>query len=171
MKKLKYQVLKTQHWCHQKKISDFSNLIFQLHPIITPLILDQLACSLPKTNTTFHQLFKYAKKDATFSSIIWENSRNIFGRIYLRSTVCIGNLITSRNLETMRNLRTLWNLGTLRNLVKQGMLGYPWNWSKSWARGGGKIPIEKFCGKGKVGSRSDQNWHCILCANVINAHE
>ena len=37
-----------------KKIMDFSNLIFQLHPIITPLILDQLACSLPKSNTTFH---------------------------------------------------------------------------------------------------------------------
>ena len=59
----------------------------QLHPIITPLILDQLACSLPKTNTTFHQLFNYAKKDATFSSIRWENSKNIFGRLYLRSTV------------------------------------------------------------------------------------
>ena len=58
-------------------------------------------------------------------------------------------------------------MGTLRNLVKLGMLGYPWNWSKSWAREGGKIPIEKFCGKGKVGSRSDQNWHCILCADVI----
>ena len=52
-----------------KKNWIFPNLIFQLHPIITPLILDQLACSLPKTNTTFHQLFKYAKKDATFSSI------------------------------------------------------------------------------------------------------
>ena len=32
---------------------DSSNMIFQLHPIITPLLLDQLACSLPKTNTTF----------------------------------------------------------------------------------------------------------------------
>ena len=70
-----------------KKKWIFPNLIFQLHPIITQLILNQFACSLPKTNTTFHQLFKYAKKDATFSSIIWENSRNIFGRRYLRSTV------------------------------------------------------------------------------------
>ena len=67
----------------------FSNLFFQLHPIITLLILDQLACSLPKTNTTFHQLFKYATKDATFSSIRWENSKNIFGQLYLRSTVHI----------------------------------------------------------------------------------
>ena len=50
----------------------FSNLFFQLHPIITLLILDQLACSLLKINTTFHQLFKYATKDATFSSIRWE---------------------------------------------------------------------------------------------------
>ena len=30
------------------------NLIFQLHPIITPLIMDQLACSLPKNVSTFH---------------------------------------------------------------------------------------------------------------------
>ena len=33
----------------------FSNLIFQLHPIITQLKLDQLACSLPKNVTTFHR--------------------------------------------------------------------------------------------------------------------
>ena len=52
-----------------KKIIDFSNLIFQLHPIITPLILDQFACSLPKTNTTFHQLFKYVKKEAIFQQL------------------------------------------------------------------------------------------------------
>ena len=45
---------------------DFSKLDFQLHPIITPLILDQLAHSLPKTNNTFHQLYRYAKKDVTF---------------------------------------------------------------------------------------------------------
>ena len=62
----------------------FTNLIFQLHPIITPPILDQSACSLPKTNTTFHQLFKYVKKDANFSSIRWENSRNIFGPLSSR---------------------------------------------------------------------------------------
>ena len=68
-------------------ISTFPNMTFQLHPIITPLILDQLACSLPKTNTTFHQLFKYVTKDANFSSIRWENSRNIFGPCSLRSTV------------------------------------------------------------------------------------
>ena len=67
----------------------FPTLIFQLHPIVTSLILDQLACSIPKTNTTFHQLFKYAKKVATFSSILWENSRNIFGRRCLWSTVPI----------------------------------------------------------------------------------
>ena len=48
---------------------DFYKLDFQLHPIITPPILDQLACSFPKTKTTFHQLFKYVKKDANFSSI------------------------------------------------------------------------------------------------------
>ena len=52
-----------------KKKLIFPNSIFQLHPIKTPLILDQLACSLPKTNTTFHQLLKYVKKDAIFSQI------------------------------------------------------------------------------------------------------
>ena len=52
-----------------KKKLIFPNSIFQLHPIETPLILDQLACSLPKTNTTFHQLFKYFKKNANFLSI------------------------------------------------------------------------------------------------------
>ena len=33
----------------------FQNLIFQLHPIITPPIMDQLTCSLPKNVTTFHR--------------------------------------------------------------------------------------------------------------------
>ena len=32
----------------------FSNSIFQLLSIITPLLLDQLTCSLPKKVTTFH---------------------------------------------------------------------------------------------------------------------
>ena len=32
----------------------FSNLIFQLNPIITPLLLGQLICSLPKNITIFH---------------------------------------------------------------------------------------------------------------------
>ena len=35
-----------------KKIKD---LIVQLLPIITPLILDRLTCSLPKNVTTFHE--------------------------------------------------------------------------------------------------------------------
>ena len=34
---------------------NFPNLIFQLLPIITPLILDQLTWSLPKNVTTFHR--------------------------------------------------------------------------------------------------------------------
>ena len=36
-------------------ILSFPNLIFQLLLIITPLILDQLTCSLPKNVTTFHR--------------------------------------------------------------------------------------------------------------------
>ena len=70
-----------------KKILDFSSLIFQLHPIISTVILDQMACFLPKTNTKFHQLFKYVKEDAIFSSIRWEKGRNIFGWRSLLSTV------------------------------------------------------------------------------------
>ena len=86
--KLKNPVWKNWNWCFgtlqiyigTKKIMDFSNLIFQLHPIITSLILDQLACSLPKSNTTFHQIFKYVKKGANFPFFEWENSKYIFGR-------------------------------------------------------------------------------------------
>jgi len=70
-----------------KKKWIFLNSIFQLHPIISPVILDQMACFLPKTNTKFHQLFKYVKKDAIFSSIRWENGRNIFGWRSLLGTV------------------------------------------------------------------------------------
>ena len=47
----------------------FPNLIFQLHLIITPLILDWLACSVPKTNTTFHKLSEYDKNDTICSLI------------------------------------------------------------------------------------------------------
>ena len=32
----------------------FQNLIFLVYPIITPLIMDQMTCSLPKNVTTFH---------------------------------------------------------------------------------------------------------------------
>ena len=63
------------------------DLIVRLLPIITLLILYQLACSLPKTNTKFHQLFKCVKKDAIFSSSRWENGGNIFGPRSLRDTV------------------------------------------------------------------------------------
>ena len=38
----------------------FQNLIFPLHTIITPLIMDQLTCSLPKNVTIFH-----GKKDGS----------------------------------------------------------------------------------------------------------
>ena len=41
-KKLKNQVRKTHNWCNQKDNGFLPNLIVQLLPIITPLILDQL---------------------------------------------------------------------------------------------------------------------------------
>merc|ERR1712198_368918 len=55
--------------------------------ILLPVKSSYFASSLPKTNTTFHQLFKYVKKEELFSSIRGENSRNIFGPCSLRSTV------------------------------------------------------------------------------------
>ena len=63
------------------------NFIFSTSSYHNYTNIGPIGCSLPKTNTTFHQLFKYATKDATFSSIRWENSKNIFGQHYLRSTV------------------------------------------------------------------------------------
>ena len=71
----------------------FPNLFFQLHPIITQLILNQFACSLPKTNTTFHQLYKYVKIEEIFSSIRGENSRNIFGPCSTLGTVEISGFL------------------------------------------------------------------------------
>ena len=65
----KMGVFGTSNLLLDKKNWIFPNLIFQLHPSITPLILDLVACSLPKTNSTFYQVFKYVKKDANFSSI------------------------------------------------------------------------------------------------------
>ena len=62
-------VLGTLNLHFDEKNLIFPNLIFQLHPIITPLILDQLACSLPKTNTTFHELSEYDKNDTICSLI------------------------------------------------------------------------------------------------------
>ena len=59
--KLKNLVRKKLNLHSDQKMVEFSNLIFQLHCIKTPLILDQLACSLPKTNTTFHQLFNISR--------------------------------------------------------------------------------------------------------------
>ena len=85
----------------------FPNLIFQLHPITSPLILDQLACSLPKTNTTFHWLFIYVKKNATFSSIRWEYNRNIFGQLLSTLTV---ELYLPYNIQVHIYLQLLFSL-------------------------------------------------------------
>ena len=82
-----------------KKKWIFPNLIFQLHPIITQLILNQFACSLPKTNTTFHQLFKYVKKEEIFSSIRGENSRNIFGPCSTLGTVLSNEYCFNRHMQ------------------------------------------------------------------------
>ena len=93
----------------------FFDLIFQLQPIINPLILDQLACSLPKTNTTFHQLFKYVKKDAIFSTIRRENNRNIFGQRSLIDTVALGSYMHSSNTHPVK-------LGVLGGVKPQNYL-------------------------------------------------
>ena len=51
--------IKGMFWCFEfifllKRWWIFPNLTVQLLPIITPLILDQFTCSLPKNVTTFH---------------------------------------------------------------------------------------------------------------------
>ena len=51
MKKLNNQI----HYLFGHTNFEFSKLNFQLLPIITPLLLDQLTCSLPKNVTTFHE--------------------------------------------------------------------------------------------------------------------
>jgi hypothetical protein len=54
-------------------------LIFQLNPIITPLILDQLACSLPKNITTFHR-----QQDGIIHFCLSPNKRGVLAlRIYI----------------------------------------------------------------------------------------
>ena len=74
---------------HFDKKMDFSKFDFITTSNHNFTNMDQFACSLPKTNTIFHQLYKYVKKDSIFSSIRWESSINIFGRRSLIDTVCM----------------------------------------------------------------------------------
>ena len=55
-----------------KKIMDFSNSIVQLLPIVTPLLLDQFKCSLPKNVTTFHR-----QKDGIIHFCLTPNKRGV----------------------------------------------------------------------------------------------
>jgi len=48
------------------------NLIFQLHPKKSPLIMDQLRCSLPKNVTTFHW-----KEDGIIHFCLSPNKRGV----------------------------------------------------------------------------------------------
>ena len=59
-----------------KKIMD---MIFQLLPIITPQILEQLTCSLPKNVTTFHR-----QQDGIIHFCLSPNKRGVLAlRIYI----------------------------------------------------------------------------------------
>ena len=77
------------HFClspYKMSIFDTMNLyfdlIFQHHPIIASLIFDQLACSLPKSNNTFHQLFKYVKKYAIFHQLDEKIAKTFLAHFY-----------------------------------------------------------------------------------------
>ena len=60
-------------------ILSFPNLIFQLLHFITPLILDQLTCSLPKNVTTFHR-----QQDGIIHFCLSPNKRGVLAlRIYI----------------------------------------------------------------------------------------
>ena len=60
-------------------ILSFPNLNFQLLLIITPLILDQLTCSLPKNVTTFHR-----QQDGIIHFCLSPNKRGVLAlRIYI----------------------------------------------------------------------------------------
>ena len=55
------------------------DLIVQLLPFITPLILDQLTCSLPKNVTTFHR-----QQDGIIHFCLSPNKRGVLAlRIYI----------------------------------------------------------------------------------------
>ena len=58
---------------------EFSKLNFQLLPIITPLLLDQLTCSLPKNVTTFHR-----QQDGIIHFCLSPNKRGVLAlQIYI----------------------------------------------------------------------------------------
>ena len=59
-------------------ILNFPNSIFQLLPIITPLLLDQFTCSLPKNVTTF-----YGQQDGIIHFCLSPHKIGVFGNINL----------------------------------------------------------------------------------------
>ena len=58
---------------------EISKLNFQLLPIITPLLLDQLTCSLPKNVTTFHE-----EQDGIIHFCLSPYKMGVFGTLNLR---------------------------------------------------------------------------------------
>ena len=75
--KLKNQVGKNPFFLVTPILS-FPNLIFKLLPIITPLILDQLTCSLPKNVTTFHE-----EQDGIIHFFLSPYKMGVFGTLNL----------------------------------------------------------------------------------------
>ena len=73
---------KTQNWGFGTQNLHFLNLMVQLLPIITPLILDQLTCSLPKNVTTFH-----GKQDGIINFCLIPNWRGVSALLTFKSTV------------------------------------------------------------------------------------
>ena len=71
---------------------DFS----ELQPIITPLIIDQLTCSLPKNVTTFH-----GKKDGTIHFCLSSHKRGVFA---LSRRVILSKSVKSKNMIAIESL-------------------------------------------------------------------
>ena len=92
-----------------KKIKD---LIVQLLPIITPLILDQFSCSLPKNVTTFHK-----QQDGIIHFYLSPNKRGVLALWINIFTKKINDLFQTQLLYIIQIAKTPILLGLRKKLM------------------------------------------------------
>ena len=92
-----------------KKIKD---LIVQLLPIITPLILDQFSCSLPKNVTTFHK-----QQDGIIHFYLSSNKRGVLALWINIFTKKINGLFQTQLLNIIQIAKTPILLGLRQKLM------------------------------------------------------
>ena len=92
-----------------KKIKD---LIVQLLPIITPLILDQFSCSLPKNVTTFHK-----QQDGIIHFYLSPNKRGVLALWINIFTKKINGLFQTQLLNIIQIAKTPNWLGLRQKLM------------------------------------------------------